>query len=345
MADSAAVFPTIESVLGSLPTAHRALPIGRRIIGQGCHGTARSEGSTLRIRFVYFTSGTDNDRHAAYHRELISAEILLERVLAAHGAGLRAIAPALDYAAEARVTVAPPAGLFHRATLEHRRWYRADGSVRSQPLTQEALALRVAATEELSMREARARAAQRSHALPARDQAWLIARRTIALGQRPLNQSEWRRLADALDGIWQRSTGNSHVARANRQIALRVVAVLGSLLDEYVAAPFKSTALSDVFNEYHLTHLRRSIANSRQAESASGTLLAGPKAWFAAKAMRMRAEHQLGLSMSPAASASLRLSGRAVVSMIGGRLLTFVDGQRYGTRPLSTRLVSSARSA
>jgi hypothetical protein len=345
MADPSAVLPTIKSVLDSLPTAHRALPIGRRIIGQGCHGAVRSDEATPRIRFVYFTAGADHDRHAAYHRHLITAELLLDRVLAAHAAGLRSMAPSLDYAAEARATVPPPAGLFHRATLEHRRWYRADGSVRAVPLTQEALSLRMAATDELSMREARARTAQRSHALPARDQAWLVARRAIPLGQRPLNQPECRRLAAALDGIWQASTGNSHLERANRRIALSVVAVLGSLLDEYVASPFQCSALSEAFNTSHLAHLRQTIANSRQTESASDSLRAGPKAWFAAKAVRMRAEHQLGLSMSPTASASIRLSGRAVVTMIGGRLYTFIDGRRSGSRRLPPLLAADALSA
>lgn len=321
----------VDVVLGNLPTAHRAAPIGCRMPGQGCHGGKAGSGMA-RIRFVYFAVTDQNDRHAIYHQNLITAEILLRRVLAARDAGLLPMAPSLDDDAEARATVPPPPSMFHRTTLEYRRWYRSDGSVRAQPLTQEALSLRLAANEEISMRAARANTAQRSHALPARDQAWLIARRSVSLEQRPLNQPEWRRLADALDGIWLASSGGSHVERVNRQIALRVVTVLGSLLDEYVASPFQCTALSETFSEQHLAHLRQTIANSRQAESASGSLLAGPKAWFAAKAARMRAEHQIGLSRSPAASAGIHLSGRAVVTMIGGRLHTFVDGRRPGSR-------------
>ncbi|MEO5829191.1 MAG: hypothetical protein ABIQ36_01345 [Rhodanobacter sp.] len=287
---------------------------------------------------MYFAVSNDSDRHAPYHQKLIAAEILLTRILAARNGGLRPMAPSLDDAAEARATVPPPPGMFHPATLEYRRWYRTDGSVRVQPLTQEALSLRLAANQEISMRAARARTDQRSHALPARDQAWLIARRHVPLEQRPLNQSEWRRLTDALDAIWLASSGSSHVQLANRQIALRVVTVLGSLLDEYVASPFQCSALSEAFTMHHLAHLRQTIANSRRVESASGSLLAGPKAWFAAKAARMRAEHQIGLSRSPAASAGMRLAGRAMVSMIGGHLHTFVDGRRPGSRVLPLRL-------
>lgn len=332
MTDSAHAFSTsIDAVLGNLPTAHRAPPIGRRMTGQGCHG-ARSYPSAPRIRFVYFAVSDDSDRHASYHQKLIAAEILLARILAARNGGLRPMAPSLDAAAEARATVPPPPSMFHRSTLEYRRWYRTDGSVRAQPLTQEALSLRLAANQEISMRAARARTDQRSHALPARDQAWLLARRHVPLEQRPLNQSEWCRLVGALDGIWLTSNGSSHVERVNRQIALRVVTVLGSLLDEYVASPFQCSALRKAFSEHHLAHLRQTIVSSRQAESASGTLLAGPQAWFAAKATRMRAEHQIGLARSPAASAGIRLSGRAMVSMIGGRLHTFVDGRRPGSR-------------
>ncbi len=336
MAKSVAVnVPPVDVLLGDLPTAHRALPIGRRIAGQGCHGTkvdafASDAGHRMRVRFVYFPTVDDNDRRVAYHQHLMVAEVLLGRVLATRAAGLRPMAPSLDYAAEARATVRPPQAMFHPATLEYRRWYRADGTARAQPLTQEALSLRLAATDDLPMKEARARVAQRSHALPALDQAWLIDRRNTPLERRPLNQVECRALVDALDGVWQSSAGASHVERANRRIALRVAAVLGSLLDEYVASPFKSAALSEAFNEHHLAHLRQTIENSRQAESASGTLLAGPKAWFAAKTARMRAEHQIGLAMSPVASTTMRLSGRPVVAVVGGRLHTFVDGRRPG---------------
>lgn len=327
----------IDALLGDLPGAHRALPIGRRIAGQGCHGAkvaAETHGSASapRVRFVYFPVANEDDRRAACHQHLVVAEILLDRVLAARAAGLRPVAPALDYAAEARATVRPPQGMFHQATLEYRRWYRANGTVREQPLTREALALRLAATDELSMKEARARVAQRSHALPAADQNWLINRRNTPLKQRPLNRVEFQTLVGALEGIWQASGGNLHGERANRQIALRVVAVLGRLLDEYVASPFKTAALSATFSEHHLAHLRHTIENSRQAGSASGVLLTGPKAWFAAKTARMRAEHQIGLSMSPAAPPALRLSGRPVIAVVGGRLHTFVDGKRPGAR-------------
>lgn len=344
---SAAVFPPIIDVmLGDLPSAHRALPIGRRIAGQGCHGARRlaaPAGSGVaavahasRIRFVYFPSTDDGDRRLACHQHLVRAEVLLGRVLAARAAGLRPMAPALDHAAEARAMVRPPRGLFHAATLEYRRWFDADGTARTQPLTQEALAAQLALVDSLPMEEARHRAAHRSHALPAVDQSWLIDRRNTPLPQRPLNQSEFHILTNAIDGAWQACAGSSHGERANRQIALRVAAMLGSLLDEYIAAPFQVEALAQAFTERHLTHLRQTIESSRQAESSSGVLLTGPSAWFAAKAARMRAEHQIGLSMSPAAFPTLRLSTRPVIAVVGGRLHTFVGGRRPGARTAPT---------
>ncbi len=348
-ARSAAVFlPTIDALLGDLPSAHGALPIGRRIAGQGCHGampSAASIGARLpavsaqvsRIRFVYFPSTDDGDRRMACHQHLVCAEVLLGRVLAARAAGLRPIAPALDHAAEARAMVRPPRGLFHAATLEYRRWFDADGAARAQPLTQEALAEQLAVVDGLPMEEARHRAAHRSHALPAADQAWLIDRRSTPLPQRPLNQAEFHALASAIDGAWQACDGSSHGERANRQIALRVVAMLGSLLDEYTAAPFQVEALAQAFTRRHLIHLRQTIESSRQAEASSRVLLTGPKAWFAAKAARMHAEHQIGLSMSPAAFPTLRLSTRPVIAVVGGRLRTFVHGWHRGTaRPEAT---------
>jgi hypothetical protein len=321
-------------MLVDLPTAHRALPIGRRIAGQGCHGAKKFAGmggsSALphvpRIRFVYFPTTESSDRWTACHQHLVTAEVLLDRVLAAHAAGLRSMVPALDHAAEARAMVRPPRGLFHVATLEYRRWHHADGTTREQPLTQEALAAQLEAAEGLSTEEARHRAAHRSHALPAADQAWLIDRRHTPLQQRPLNQAEFHTLVDAIEGAWQSCAGASHAERANRQIALRVAAMLGSLLDEYVASPFKVDVLAQAFNERHLGHLRETIESSRHAESASGVLLVGPKAWFAAKAARMRAEHQIGLAMSPTAFPTLQLTVRPVIAVVGGRLRTFVHG-------------------
>src|SRR3546814_11225523 len=44
---------------------------------------------------------------------------------------------------------------------------------------------------------------------------------------RSLNQMEFQALVNALEGVWQASGGTAHGERANRQITLRVVAVLG----------------------------------------------------------------------------------------------------------------------
>lgn len=327
--------PDIDALMWNLPTAHRALPIGRRIVGQGCDGTSKldsapsaSAGHPCRIRFVYFPVVDEHDGRASYHQHLVTAEVLLDRVLAARSAGLRPMAPALDYAAEARAMVQPPRDLFHTDTLEHRRWYDDGGNVRPQPLTQENLTAQMVAAG-LPIEQARDRAIHRSHALPAIDQAWLIDRRTTPLDQRPLNQAEFRSLVDAIEGAYQAPASTRHVLNANRQIALRVAALLGVLLDEYVASPFDIAALNDAFSEHHLAHLRQTIEASRQAESASG-VLAGPQAWFAAKAARMRAEHQVGLAMSPSAFQAMRLSGRPVVAVVGGKLRTFMDGWSRG---------------
>ena len=335
--------PTIDTMLGNLPTAHRALLIGHRGAAFGM-GRSAKIARGRRLRFVYFAA-LDDDRHDSYHQHLVTAEILLGRVLAARSAGLRPMAPALDYAAEARATVRPPRALFHAATLEYRRWYHHDGAARAEPLTQEALTTQLVA-DGLSIEDARHRAAHRSHALPAADQAWLIDRRKTHLDKRPLNQSEFQTLINAIEGAYQGATGTSHAERANRQITLRVAAMLGSLLDEFVASPFKIAALGHAFSEIHLAHLRRSIESSRQAEFDSGVLLAGPKAWFAAKAARMRAEHQIGLAMSPGAFQAMRLKAYPVVAVVGGKLRTFVGGFSRGRgRSRTEDAVSAAFAA
>jgi hypothetical protein len=328
--------PTIHAILGNLPTAHRA-PIGHRIAGHGCHGARKTAGTadtrqvapvahTLRIRFVYFPVIGENDPRAAYHSHLVTAEVLLDRVLGARSAGLRPIAPTLDYAAEALATVRPPLKLFYASTLEYRRWYEDDGTARPQPLTQEALATRLMATDGLSMEEARHRAAHRSHALAAADQAWLKDRRATPLDHRPLNQAEFQTLVTAIEGAYQVPVSVAHVERANRQIALRVAAMLGSLLDEFIASPFKIPVLSQAFSELHLAHLHETIETSRQAASASDVSQSGTKALFAAKAARMRAEHQIGLATSSGTFPAIRLTAYPVVAVVGGKLRTFVNG-------------------
>lgn len=306
-----------DLLLDDLPTAHPALAIGRRLVWQDCHGVSRLAAHAgdpvvtrhgARIRLVYLPARETHDPYAAYHAHLVRAEVLLDRVMAARAANVRPVAPTLDDTDEARATVRPPRDLFAVATLEYRRWYEDDGTARAQPLTQEALAALLVA-DGLSQRQARDRAIHRSHALAAADQEWLIARRKLPPAQRPLNRSEFRVLVDAVDGAWQAPAGASHAARANRQIALRVAAALAGMLDEYLAPPFHADALNEAFNECLVAHLRQTIEVSRQADPGRGVLLAGCKAWFAAKAARMRVEHQIGLALAPAAPSALAHQG------------------------------------
>lgn len=347
MRGSIADFPDhlVDALLGDMPSAHPD-PSGRSRL-TSCSMTARImpvAGKCRRIRFVYFSLTDESVRRALYHQYLIKAELLLERVLAARAAGLRAIAPTLGNAAEARATVRPPRNLFHPETLEYRRWYDEGGAPRPQPLTRESLAALLMSVDGLSREEAKDRAVHRSHALAEIDQAWLFDRRRLPLAQRPLNEQEYRALILAIDGIHEASTGLSHVESANRRITLRVAAMLGAMLDEFVAAPFRLDGLNQAFNEQHLLHLRRTTAQ-RQAASATGVLCVGPTAWFAAKAARMHAEHQVSLAISPEAAPVMRLSGRPVVTVVGGRLRTFVDGWRRGHLRSSIAFVSSSKAA
>ena len=333
----------IERILRELPTAHTVAPVTSRVAFMGSRTVRVLPGKAATgIRFVYFSSADDSARRALYHQHLIKAEVLLKRVLAAHAGGWRAMVPTLGHAEEARATVCPPRDLFHHHTLEYRRWYDASGCLRSHPLTRESLAELLMSADGLPREQARDRASHRSHALPERDQTWLIQRRNIALNERPLNEAECRTLFLALDGIHETSVGISHVETSNRQIAVRAAAMLGVLLDEYTAAPFRSAALQHSFSAHHLAHLQQTINASREADSASGVLLIGPAAWFAAKAARMRAEHQVGLARSPHAICVMHLSGRPVVTVVGGRLRTFMDGWSPGRLRSSVAFATTA---
>lgn len=297
-------------MLNDLPTAQQALSFGRRLaVLTGLpdrHGKAPLARHAGHVHFVYVATHEACDPCAAYHQHLVRAEVLLDRVVAAYASGLRPIAPSLDDATEARASVRPPRSQFLAATLECRRWYGEDGTVRTQPLTQEALVEQLMASG-VSMHLAFERAMHRSHALPAADQVWLVRRRASPWEQRPLNGSEFRLLIDALDGAWQAPAGAEHVAWANRRVALRVAEALAGMLDEYVAPPFAVAALNEAFSTCLLARLRRTIeASRRRSGSACGVLLVGPRAWFAAKATRMRAEHQIGLALMPRTQPSSR---------------------------------------
>ncbi len=319
----------VDAMLGDLPSAHPAPSSGRQLAAPRATSTPKPLKKCTRIRFVYFSAANESAPRSLYHQKLIRAEMLLDRLLAAHAAGQRAMAPTLGNADEARANVRPPRDLFHPNTLEYRRWYDESGALRRRPLTQESLANLLVTVDGLSREEAKNRAVHRSHALAEADQAWLIERRRVALEQRPLNKSEWCALVLAIDGIYEASPGSSHVELSNREITCRVAALLGAMLDEYVAPPFCADVLNRAFAEQHLAHLRRTIATCQSAP-VPGDLLIGPVAWFAAKAARMRAEHQLGLAMSHGCAPEMRLSGRPVVTVVGGRLRTFMDGWRRG---------------
>lgn len=333
----------IERLLCELPTAHPVAQAASRVsvAGSAVVRVLPVKAATG-VRFIYFSAAQESARRTLYHQHLIRAELLLKRVLAAHAGGWRAMAPTLGHAEEARATVSPPRDLFHHRTLEYRRWHDASGCLRSQPLTCESLAELLMAADGLSREQARDRASHRSHALPERDQTWLIQRRNMALNERPLNEAECRTLFLALDGIHETSAGVSHVETSNRQIAVHAAAMLGVLLDEYTVAPFRSAELQNSFSSHHLAHLQQKIDATRDVDSASGVLLIGPAPWFAAKAARMRAEHQLGLAKSANTMCVMHLSGRPVVTVVGGRLRTFMDGWSPGRLRSSVEFASSA---
>jgi hypothetical protein len=291
---------SVEALLRELPTAHPAPPIGSRSVISLHQLTSAMRESARplacqRIRFVYFPSHAQNTRREAYHRRLVVAEVLLNRVLSARANGLHPLAPTLTRAVEARVFHRPPRQLLRAGTLEYRRWYDSHDQPRAQPLTIEALSAWLVRTEGITPEAARQVVIGRSRALTAREQMRVLARRQAPVESRPLNQNEFRLLVESLDAACRAPAGAPSLERANREIARRAVAMLADLLDEFTASPFVTPELDRTFSAFHVDSLRRGIESSRQSES----LLIGPRAWFAAKSARMQAEHQMGLALAP----------------------------------------------
>lgn len=289
---------SVDMLLRELPTAHPAPPIGGRSTVSLHHlaiPPASSATAGPRIRFVYFSSHVADSRRDVYHRHLLVAELLLNRVLAARASGLHPLAPGLTRATESRALHRPPRQLLGSGTLEYRRWYDSRDEPRERPLTIEQLGAWLVKTEGVSPEIARQTVLRRTRALPESDQLRLLARRQAPVECRPLNQAEFRLLVESLDAACRAPSGSITLERANREIARRAVALLAQLLEEFTASPFVTPELDKTFSACHVESLRRGMEASRQGES----LLVGPRAWFAAKSVRMQAEHQMALALNP----------------------------------------------
>lgn len=284
----------VQPVLGASSLGGR-LRAWKRRFSDPAKRARRAARVTRHIRFVYFSNVDDDSLFGEYHHELVTAEVLLDRVLAARASGMKALHPSLPGDAEERLFTRPLRGSFYQVTPEYIRWYGRDGVRRNVPMVREELAIELMGEYAYSYSEAMDVATQHSGALTRADQNWLLARAKSPISCRPLHATEFRQLVNAIEAAYVVPRGDTTVAHANADIAHRAAAMLGALLDEYVETPFTTPKLAQAFTDFHSAHLQRVAAASRLV----GLLpmpVTGVLGWFSAKRARIYAEVQARLA-------------------------------------------------
>lgn len=289
----------VGKLLDDLPSAHGSQTVrgGRawkRRFQDPAKRARRAARVVRHIRFVYFANVDDDSLFGDYHHELVSAEVLMDRVLAARASGMKAVHPHLHGEAEERLLKRPPRGSFQQVTPEYIRWYGRDGQRRGEPMVREELAIELMAEYGYSYSNAMDIATNNSGALARMDQRWLVARARTPIYCRPLHDAEFQQLARAIEAAYHVPVGDAQVTRANMDIARRAAAVLGTALDEYVETPFHTPALVEAFHEFHGAHLLR-VAHARLA-GLQPMPVTGVLGWFSAKRARIYAEVQARLA-------------------------------------------------
>lgn len=287
----------IGKLLNDLPSAHVSVQDGRawkRRLNDPAKRARRAARVVRHIRFVYFANVDDDSLFGDYHNDLVTAEVLMDRVLAARASGMRAVHPHLQSEAEERLLNRPPRGSFAQVTPEYIRWYGRDGARRNEPMVREELAIELMGEYGYSYSDALDIAINNSAALARRDQAWLLKRAKTPIYCRPLHATEFHQLAEAIEAAYLVPQGDMHVTRANMDIARRAAAVLGTVMDEYVEAPFRIPVLADAFSDFHSAHLLR-VAHARLA-GLQPMPVTGVLGWFSAKRARIYAEVQARLA-------------------------------------------------
>jgi hypothetical protein len=300
----------VTALLSNMPSAHGAqvapvlespglghrLRAWKRRLHDPAKRARRAARVTRHIRFVYFAHVDDDSLFGEYHHELVTAEVLLDRVLAARASGMKAVHPFLWGDAEERLFMRPLRGSFQQVTPEYIRWYGRDGVRRDVPMVQEELAIELMSEFAYSYTDAINMATRQSGALGRMDQAWLLMRSRTPITCRPLHATEFRQLVKAIETAYDVPSGDASITHANKDIARRAAAMLGAVLDEYVETPFTTPELAAAFADFHSEHLQR-VANATRLKGLLPMPVTGVLGWFSAKRARIYAEVQARLAV------------------------------------------------
>jgi hypothetical protein len=244
--------------------------------------------------------------HAAYHDQLVRAEVLLHRVMRAKARGIPPVNLHLRDDAEQRCLQRPRPGSCAGDSAEWVRWIDRDGYRRARPLNREQLTQELMEQQGASLLRAIDRASSESHALPGEDQAWLEERARLPALERPLNGCEYLALVRAIEAAYVPPRGKSGNCAPNVQIALRMARRLGGLHVDYTPSPFRIEALSMAYKAGHHDYLARRAAYVCATEARLRFSQAKPRVKIDAKVARQRAEHAALLASRALAAATAR---------------------------------------
>lgn len=256
------------------------------------------------FRFVYFVAVADQAKHAAYHGQLVIAEVLLHRLMYAKARGIRAINLHLHDEQQAHALQRLRSSQLAADSAERMRWIERNGRRRTRPLNREQLTQALIEQHGVSLLRAIGMATCESHALCGEDQAWLEMRARLPILQRPLNGSEYRRLVRAIEAVHAVPANTTAGCADNSAIALRAAAQLGLLHPDYAPSPFRVGALSAAYLAGHHDYLSRRAAFASAAELRLRFSHARPRVKMDAKLARQRTEHAALLASSALAAAS-----------------------------------------
>lgn len=281
------------------------------------------------FQLTYDTASTQQPAQAAYHGALVTAELLLRRLQFARARGIRAVNLQLGSRQQGLALARPPAATLAAHSAERLRWIDEHGRHRAQPLNRERLTDALIAARGLSLLHAVGVATCESHAISDDDQAWLALRARLPLLQRPLNASEYRQLARALDAAHAVPAALASACQGNAAVALQAAAWLGTLPVDFTPSPFRSAALTAAYLGAHHDRLSRRAAFAEATELRLRFSHAAPRAKMDAKLVRQRTEHAQRMA-SIAMTATLSASTQSITAAGAGETRSV-----SGLQPLS----------
>jgi hypothetical protein len=257
------------------------------------------------FRFVYFVAPAEDSAHAAYHAQLVTAEVLLHRLMYAKARGVQPVNLRLRDEVIQRFFTRSRPGRRGADSPELIRWVDKDGFHRRQPLSREQLTQELMERQGISLRRALSLVSSQSHALLAEDQAWLEVRARLPVLQRPLNGAEYATLVLAIEAAFAVPGGGDSRCAGNVEIALYTAGRLGGLHRDYTPSPFRVPALSHAYLAGHHDYLARRAAFAAAAELRLRFSHAKARKKMDAKLACQRTEHAALLAGGGLATAKL----------------------------------------